>query len=306
MSKVIVVGSSNIDYTVSVERLPRPGETVMARDVVQSFGGKGANQAVAAKRAGADVVFLTKLGADANGKLLERHFSAQGLPLTAILRDHKAASGVAFVWIDNKGNNQIAVVPGSNRLLTAEDVRRAATLMAGSRVLLVQMEIESATIHEALTLARRNRLMTVLNPAPARPLSSDLLSLVDVLTPNTAEVQVLAGQPHPEDAAKILVKRGAGSVIVTCGAEGALLVGRQDTRRCPAFVVDTIDSTGAGDAFNGALACALADGESMETAIEIGAAAGALATTKRGAQEAIPSRREIEELRRCGSRRLPS
>ncbi len=306
MSKVIVVGSSNIDYTVTVERLPRPGETVLATGVVQSFGGKGANQAVAAKRAGADVVFLTKLGADANGKLLERHFSAQGLPLTAILRDQTSPSGVAFVWVDSKGGNQIAVVPGSNRLLTAEDVRRAATLMAGARVLLVQMEIESATIYEALTLARRNRLMTVLNPAPARPLSSDLLRLVDVLTPNAQEVQSLAGPSNIEEAAQILVKRGAGSVIVTCGAEGALLIGRQGLRRCPAFVVDTVDTTGAGDAFNGALACALADGEAMEEAIEIGAAAGALATTKRGAQEAIPSRREIEELRRSGSRRLPA
>jgi ribokinase len=306
MSKVIVVGSSNVDLTVTVERLPRPGETVLATSMVQSFGGKGANQAVAAKRAGSDVVFLTKLGADANGKLLERYFSSQGLPLTGILRDPKAQSGMAFVCIDGAGGNQIAVVPGSNRLLTPEDVRRASTLMAGARVLLVQMEIESATVLEALMLAKRHRLTTILNPAPASPLSSEMLKHVDVLTPNQQEVQTLAGPSSLAEAAQILVKRGAGCVIVTCGAEGALVFGRQGERRVPAFVVDVVDTTGAGDAFNGALGCALAEGATMETAVEIGAAAGALATMKRGAQEAIPMRRDIEELRRSGSRRILS
>jgi ribokinase len=299
MPKVIVIGSANIDFTVTVDRLPARGETVLGREFAQSYGGKGANQAIAARKAGADVVFLTKVGTDANGRMMEKHFVSSGLPPTGILRDPKTPSGVALIMVDRMGANQIAVAPGSNQGLTAEEVQRASSLMAGARVLLVQLEIPMAAVHQALTLARKHRLTTILNPAPAQALSTELLKLVDILTPNEGEARSLGGQDTIEEAARVLVKRGARSVIVTRGADGALLMdGDSGPRSFAAFAIDAVDSTGAGDAFNGALACALASGDQLDKAIAFANAAGALATTKRGAQEALPSRREIEQLRR--------
>jgi ribokinase len=299
MPKVIVIGSANVDFTVAVDRLPTPGETVLGREFYQSYGGKGANQAVAARKAGADVVFLTKIGTDTNGKMMEKHLVSSGLPPTGILRDPKTPTGVALIMVDRMGINQIAVAPGSNQILTPEEVQRASSLMAGARVLLVQLEIPMATVHQALTLAKKHRLMTILNPAPAQPLSTDLLKLVDILTPNEGEACRLGGQEAAEEGARVLMKRGAGSVIVTRGAGGALLMDSESgSRSFEGFSVEAVDSTGAGDAFNGALACALASGDKLDKAITFANAAGALATTKRGAQEAMPSRREIEQLRR--------
>lgn len=299
MPKVIVIGSANVDFTVTVDRLPAPGETVLGREYYQSYGGKGANQAVAARKAGADVVFLTKIGTDANGKMMEKHLISSGLPPTGMLRDPKTPTGVALIMVDRTGTNQIAVAPGSNQMVTAEEVQRASSLMAGARVLLVQLEIPMAAVLQALALAKKHRVMTILNPAPAQPLSTELLKMVDILTPNETEACCLAGQDQAEAAARVLLKRGARSVIVTCGADGALLMdGEKGARLFTAFPVDAVDSTGAGDAFNGALACALASGDQLEKAISFANAAGALATTKRGAQEAMASRRDIEQLRR--------
>jgi ribokinase len=299
MPKVIVIGSANLDFTVAADRLPRPGETVLGREFYQSYGGKGANQAVAARKAGADVVFLTKIGTDQNGRIMEKHLLSSGLPPTGLLRDPKTPTGVALIMVDRGGANQIAVAPGSNQMLTAEEVQRAASLMAGARVLLVQLEIPVGAVMMALTLARKTRVMTILNPAPAQPLSTELLKLVDILTPNEGEARALGGQDDPGEAARVLVKRGARSVIVTRGKEGALLVdGEAAPQPFPAFAVDTVDSTAAGDAFNGALACALASGDQIDKAIAFANAAGALATTKRGAHDSFPSRRDIEQLRR--------
>ena len=298
MPKVIVVGSSNLDLCVNVDRLPARGETVLGRDFYQSYGGKGANQAVAARKAGGDVILLSKIGTDSNGKLIEKNLVAMGLPQTGIIRDPKSPTGVALIVVDRTGANQIAVAPGSNLLLTSEEVLRTSALMAGARVLLVQLEVPIPAVMQALTLARKNRLLTILNPAPAQRLSTELLKLVDILTPNEGEVYQLAGQNDAAEAARVLVKRGTRSVVVTRGAQGALLMDSSGLREFPAFAVEVVDSTGAGDAFNGALACALAEGDSLEAAISFANAAGALATTKRGAQNAMPSRREIDQLQR--------
>lgn len=302
---VVVIGSSNVDFTATVDRLPRCGETVLGQRFVQTFGGKGANQAVAATRAGAEVVFLTKLGMDAHGIMIEQHLTAQGLFRPVILRDDQAPSGVAMILVDRAGDNQIVVVPGSNGRFTPEDMRRNATLMAGARVLLVQMEIPTETVQEALTQAKRLGLITILNPAPACPLSADLLRLVDILTPNESEARTLAASTDLSETAQLVMKRGVGTVIITCGAEGALVCCSKGVTHVPAFLVASIDSTGAGDAFNGALACAMAEGTEIETAIEVANAAGALATTTRGAQESMPFKCEIDSLRRSGARKMP-
>lgn len=301
---ILVVGSSNIDLVASVDRLPSRGETVLGYRFAQSFGGKGANQAVAAARAGAEVAFLSKLGADANGRLIEQHLAAQGLSRPILLRDAEFPTGVAMILVDHSGENQIAVVPGSNGRLTPADLRQHRELIAGARVLLLQMEIPRETVFEALRLGRECGLTTILNPAPAAPLPSDLLRLVDILTPNESEAQALTGSADPAEAARILTDRGVGTVVVTCGANGAFLATGNDVTHIPGFLVETIDSTGAGDAFNGALACAVAEGVPIKSAIVRANAAGALATTGRGAQESMPTKDDIEQLCRSGIRQL--
>ena len=301
---ILVVGSSNIDLVASVDRLPSRGETVLGYRFAQSFGGKGANQAVAAARAGAEVAFLSKLGADANGRLIEQHLAAQGLSRPILLRDAEFPTGVAMILVDHSGENQIAVVPGSNGRLTPADLRQHRELIAGARVLLLQMEIPRETVFEALRLGRECGLTTILNPAPAAPLPSDLLRLIDILTPNETEAQALTGSADPAEAARILTDRGVGTVVVTCGANGAFLATGNDVTHIPGFLVETIDSTGAGDAFNGALACAVAEGVPIKSAIVRANAAGALATTGRGAQESMPTKDDIEQLCRSGIRQL--
>lgn len=304
MPMVLVVGSSNIDLVASVDRLPNRGETVLGYHFAQSFGGKGANQAVAAARAGGDVTFLSMLGADANGLLIEQHLATQGLSRPVLLRDAEAPTGVAMILVDHNGENQIAVVPGSNGRLTPAAVRQHRELMVGVRVLLVQMEIPLESVREALSLAKAHGLTTILNPAPAAPVPSDLLRLVDVLTPNETEAHALTGSSDPAEAARILTGRGVGTVIVTCGAAGALMISGREATRIPGYVVASIDSTGAGDAFNGVLACAMAEGAPITSAIERANAAGALATTGRGAQESLPTKDDIERLCRSKATRM--
>ena len=301
---ILVVGSSNIDLVASVDRLPSRGETVLGYRFAQSFGGKGANQAVAAARAGAEVAFLSKLGADANGRLIEQHLAAQGLSRPILLRDAEFPTGVAMILVDHSGENQIAVVPGSNGRLTPADLRQHRELIAGARVLLLQMEIPRETVFEALRLGRQCGLTTILNPAPSAPWPSDLLRLIDIPTPTESEAQALTGSADPAEAARILTDRGVGTVVVTCGANGAFLATGNDVTHIPGFLVETIDSTGAGDAFNGAVACAVAEGVPIKSAIVRANAAGALATTGRGAQESMPTKDDIEQLCRSGIRQL--
>ena len=300
---VVVIGSSNIDFSVRVDRFPAAGETILAHHLTQSFGGKGANQAVGAARAGAQVRFLSKVGMDAHGILIERHLAGQGLSSLSLLRESQAGTGIAMILVDRAGANQIVVAPGSNGCLSSDDVRQHATLMAGAKVLLSQLEISLETVWEALTIAKRSGLTTILNPAPACPLPETLLRLVDILTPNEKEAQLLTGSTDMKEAAQMLTAQGAGAVVVTCGEQGAVVFRGDDVMTVPAFLVEAIDSTGAGDAFNGALACAMADGDDLLSAIEMASAAGALATTVRGAQESMPSRKAIDALLRDGTRR---
>ena len=301
---VVVIGSSNIDLTATVDRLPARGETVFGQRFVQSFGGKGANQAVAASRAGAEVRFLSKVGADAHGDLMAEHLQVEGLSRQVLLRDADAPTGVAMILVDGAGDNQIVVVPGSNHRLTAADVRQHAALMADARVLLVQMEMLPETVEAALLLAKQHGLTTILNPAPACPLSPDLLKLVDILTPNETEARTLTGMTDPSEGAHLLALQGGGIVVVTCGDEGAFLSCGKRRTHVPTFVVEAIDSTGAGDAFNGVLACALAEGIEIESALEKASAAGALATTTAGAQASMPGRRDIDRLCQFGTKRI--
>ncbi len=310
MPAVVVIGSANLDLTVAVERLPREGETVLGEELLLADGGKGANQAVAALRAGAEVRFLANLGRDPFGDRIYRDLVAAGLPAVGLLRDDSAPTGVALIVVDRQGRNQIAVAPGSNRSLLPGTIDRNEAFLAHGALMLLQLEIPIAAVERALRFAKACDMTTILNPAPACSLSESLLRHVDLLTPNETEAEALTGiavrdPTSAEGAARALLARGPRVVIVTLGALGALLCAESFVRYLPALPVRVIDTTAAGDAFNGALAAALAakqplealrDARFLEDAAAFANAAGALATTKRGAQESLPTRADILEL----------
>jgi ribokinase len=301
MPKILVIGSANMDYTVRLDRLPQAGETVSGGEFYQAFGGKGANQAVAAARAGAAVRFVARLGRDDNGDAIAGHLADQGIDTAGVRRDPTHSTGVALIVVDHSGNNAIAVAPGSNRQLSAADLERTAVHFEWADILLTQLEIPLPTVEVALRMAKTRGLPTILDPAPAAALSDDILSLVDILTPNTSEAAILTGPAVGDrdaavQAAEKLVRFGVRNVVVTLGATGACWVGREGAEHFPALSVDAVDATAAGDAFNGALACAVAEGKPLSEAIPFAVAAGAAAVTRKGAQTSIPKREEIERL----------
>lgn len=305
MGKVCVIGSSNLDFTVAVPRLPRAGETVSGGELAMSPGGKGANQAVAARRLGADVRFVTLLGEDPMGARLLDTLRGEGLPAEDLERTAEAPTGVALIAVDPEGRNQIAVAPGANHRLTVARVERHAGAVRWADVVLVQLETPLDTVRWSLAEGRRQGKTTILNPAPARvlPLPPGLLALVDYLVPNEIEAGLLAGHEvrTPADAERAgatLVAAGAGTVIVTLGEAGSVVVTPAGARRVPPFAVTAIDSVGAGDAFCGALAAALAGGATVGDALDVASAAGALQCTRRGAVDALPRRDAVEALMR--------
>jgi ribokinase len=298
---VVVVGSVNVDMIIRSERLPRPGETIVGGEFVEAGGGKGANQALAAHRLGADVRFIARVGRDGPGETSRRRFRDEGLRTTWISEDPAAPTGVALILVDAGGQNLISVASGANLRLSPDDVRDARTAFEGARVLLVQLEIPIETVEAALTTARTLGVTTLLNPAPARPIPDALLRMVGWLTPNEIEAATLSGLnvvdgPSAARAAAALVDRGASNVVVTLGSHGAVWATRAGVEPVPALPVDSVDTTAAGDAFSAALAVALARGESPRRALRYASAAGALATTRLGAQPSLPTRAEIEKL----------
>jgi ribokinase len=303
VATVCVIGSSNLDFTVPVPKLPGVGETVSGGTLVISPGGKGANQAVAARRLGVDVAFVTLLGADPMGDRLAAALAEAGLPTGPIGRTPEEATGVALIAVDAEGRNQIAVAPGANHRLTPDRVQNHAGLLARAAVVLLQLETPIDTVRWALTEARRLGKRTVLNPAPVRvlPLPADLLALVDYLTPNEVEAGLLTDRTvrsldEGEEAGRLLVARGVSTVVVTMGPMGVVAVSASGVLRVPAFPVEAIDTVGAGDAFSGGLAACLATGVPIEDALLIASATGALTCTRRGALAAMPSREEVVAL----------
>jgi ribokinase len=303
VATVCVIGSSNLDFTVSVPRLPGVGETVSGGTLVTSPGGKGANQAVAARRLGADVAFVTLLGADPMGDRLAGALAEAGLPTGPIGRTSAAPTGVALIAVDPEGRNQIVVAPGANHRLMPDQVWSHADLVATAEVVLLQLETPIETVHWALAEARRHGRRTVLNPAPARvlPLPADLLPLVDYLTPNETEAGLLTDREvrsadDAEAAGRALVACGVSTAVVTLGAAGAVAVSAAGAVRVAGFAVEAIDTVGAGDAFSGALAASLAAGAPIEDALLVASAMGGLTCTRRGAVDAMPTRQEVVAL----------
>jgi ribokinase len=300
-ARVTVVGSLNVDMIVRAPRIPAPGETIMGSEFHTVPGGKGANQAVAASRLGAQVAMVGRVGGDAHADLLMKSLASDGVDHAFVLRDEEAPTGVALIVLDRAGQNSIVVAPGANGRLSPADVERAEAAIGGADVLLLQLESPVEAVLQAAKVARGEGVTVILNPAPARPLAEALLSLVDVLVPNQSEAALLAEMQvenlaEAQVAGRVLQRSIAGSVVVTLGEQGALLVQDAGAEVVSAYEVEAVDTTAAGDAFVAGLAVALAEGKALIEAVRCGNAAGALAVTRLGAQTSLPRRADVKRL----------
>ncbi len=293
--RVLVVGSINMDMVAHASRLPAPGETLVGQSFVMAPGGKGANQAVAAARLGAQVAFVSRVGTRQHGAELLQALEAEGVDASAVARDPAALPGVAVIMVASEGGeNAIVYVPGSNADLTPADVQAAAAQFQPGAVVVAQLEVPVPAIQQAFELARAAGARTVLNAAPALAVPTALLALCDWLVLNETEAQQLAGTEDVEAAARLLQARGARELLVTLGAAGVLMLDAAgQMQRLPATAVKAVDTVGAGDTFVGGLATGLAEGCSAEQAVRLGMAAAAIAVSRSGVQSAMPLRAEL-------------
>lgn len=299
--KIVVVGSSNTDMILQMDHIPRPGETILGGQFSMAAGGKGANQAVAAARAGGDVTFLARVGADLFGRQAIEGFRQDGIDVQHVLEDESAPSGVALIFVAANGENSIGVASGANSRLATADVEEASPLIAAADVLIMQLETPLETIDLAASIGAQNGVNVILNPAPAQPLSDSLLQNISILTPNESEAELLTGVPVADEAgaakaAKVLHGKGVATVVVTLGARGAYVSSDHYTGLVPAFEVSAVDTTAAGDVFNGALAVALSEDQPLQQAVRFASAAAGLSVTILGAQPSAPLRRDINAL----------
>jgi ribokinase len=299
VGKIVVVGSSNTDMVIMSERIPEPGETILGGSFFMTPGGKGANQAVAAARAGGDVVFICKVGDDVFGSQSIQHFKESGIDTTYVTLDPVLASGVALITVDKHGENSIVVASGANASLKPGDVGLAQEAIMKSSVVLTQLETPMETVLHVADLAVAGKKLFILNPAPAAAISEELFRKVSIITPNEREASMLTGLDvsSAADAARaagLLYKKGVNTVIITLGSEGVLLLHEGKEHHVPAVKVKAVDTTAAGDVFNGALAVALAEKMSMLDAVRFACEAAAISVTRKGAQASAPYRNEIK------------
>ncbi len=303
---IVVAGSLNMDFVVRVQRLPAPGETVLGTDFRMTPGGKGANQAYAAARLAGPRIAVRmagRVGYDLFADHLKASLAAAGADTGAVAGTKSAATGVALIWVDAQGQNSIVVASGANHAFAAADVAGLRRTLRGASFLLVQLETPLDTVSALLALAREEGARTILDPAPARPLSRDLLGTVDILTPNEGEALVLLGRPPARvsaaDApalASALRESGARAVVLKLGDQGCFFDDGERRLHEPAFPVEVTDSTAAGDTFNGALAVALAEERPMPDALRFASAAAAISVTRAGAQASVPTLAEVERF----------
>lgn len=302
MSKnIVVVGSSNSDLIIKAERIPKPGETIMGGKFYQAAGGKGANQAVAAARAGGNVNFIACIGNDLFGEEALKGFKKDNINTDHVFVDKDEASGIALILIDKNGENSIAVASGANLSLDEEKLLIAKEAIYNSSVLLMQLETPIETIESAASIASANGVQVILNPAPAHPLSDELLKKLTIITPNETEAEMLTGVPvnnleGAQKAADFLLQKGVEIIIITLGTKGAFFATNNESQLVKGFTVEAQDTTAAGDTFNGTLAVAISEGKSLVEAIKFANAAAAISVTKIGAQPSAPMRDEIDKL----------
>lgn len=297
-ARIVVVGSSNTDMVIGSDHLPSPGETVLGGRFLMAAGGKGANQAVAAARLGADVSLVARVGADVFGDQAVAGFEREGIATRFVVRDPQAPSGVALILVDEAGENLISVAPGANARLRGADVEAARDTLEAAAILLLQLEVPLEAVRTAARIAAVAGAQVILDPAPARELDDDLLAQVSILTPNESEAQRLTGIEVTDEAsvaraAAVLHSRGVEAVVVTLGSSGCYLLTEGDRTLIEAPRVDAIDTTAAGDTFNGALAWQLAEGAPLPAAVRMACRAAAVSVTRRGAQPSMPTPAEL-------------
>ncbi len=301
MCKIVVLGSSNTDLVIRSTRMPRPGETLLGGDFMMAAGGKGANQAVAIARLGSPVRFIAKVGCDMFGDRAVGQYAAEGIDTSTILRDGDAPSGVALITVDAAGENSIVVAGGANNKLTVADVDSMREHIESADYLLMQLEVPMPVIEHAAAIAFEAGVKVVLNPAPAAKLSDGLLAKCYLLTPNETECGIVAGVAvenceQAEAAAEMLIAKGVQNVIVTLGSKGSLYKSATERALIPAHRVKAVDTTAAGDTYNGALCVALSEGKTICEAAEFATKASAISVTRAGAQPSLPTRDEVENF----------
>lgn len=289
-----------MDMVVKTNHIPAPGETVLSDSFFMNPGGKGANQAVAAARLGGSVTFVSKLGKDLFGSQFRELFDAEGMDTRHLITDEALPSGVALITVDKEGKNSIVVASGANANMTVDDINHALHALDGAAIILMQLEIPVNVVEHVASYAASKNIKVILNPAPAAPLAKELLRSIDILTPNETEAALIAGIPvnNVEDARKaamLIREKGVNTVIITLGAKGALVCESNHCTLVEAKKVRSVDTTAAGDVFNGALAVALSEGKDLATATRFACDAASVSVTRPGAQSSIPRLRELNE-----------
>ncbi len=299
---IVVFGSFVVDLTGRTEGLPLPGQTILGKSFRMGAGGKGSNQAVAAYQAGANVTLVTKLGTDMLAHIAVDFYEKEGMDTRYILRDKEQGTGVALIIVDEgSAQNEIVVIPGACNHITMQDVEKCRTLIENASILLLQHEINFDAQRAVLEIAYQAGVRIVLNPAPAVPIPDDVFGKIDTITPNETEAQVLTGievtsLESAQEAANVFVEKGVKNVVITMGSLGAFATDGRNCELLPRLNVDCIDTTGAGDAFNGGFVTALSEGKTLFEALRFGNATGALSVTKHGTAPSMPKREEIAAM----------
>ena len=299
MNRLVVMGSVNADHVLRVPHFPRPGETLTGHSYQVVPGGKGANQAVAAARLGAPVSFIARIGDDAIGQQMRQGFEQDGIDVSAVELDETLPTGIAIIYVSDEGENSIGISAEANGALSPAMVKRHEAMIADAHTLLLQLEVPLESVFEAAKLARSHGTRVVLNPAPARPLPAELLALVDLITPNQTEAELLTGVKVSDEASAALAadrfhQMGISDVMITLGSQGVYCSNARQQQLIPGFRVEAVDTTAAGDTFNGALLAAELAGADFNAAVRFAHGAAALSVTKFGAQSSIPSKVEVD------------
>ena len=301
MSRITVVGSFSMDLTVTMDEFPKEGQTIIGKKMLKNPGGKGANQCIACARLGGDTEMIGMLGEDENGKIIKELFESEGVNVSHVLSTDKEPTTIALIEINGSGQNKIVVVPAANFCYSVEDLRQVREVIEKTEMVVAQLEMRMDVVEELARICAEAGVPMILNPAPAAALSDELLANVTYLTPNETELSVITGHPvssldEIKEAAQMLLDRGVKHVVATLGDKGALLADASGMKVIEGYKVEAVDTVAAGDSFNGALAKGLVDGLTLEEAIRLANAVGALTVTGHGAVPSLPTRAEVEEF----------